>query len=101
VTESGQLTRRQRSIVAVLTAAIAAACIYAISRSRWDWDEALFSVAVRSYDVVQHHPHPPGSPLFIAAAKLVHLAIALARALRFPFAVAAGGALDRYEWRAR
>ena len=115
MTESGQLTRRQRWIVAVLTVAIAATRIYALSRSLWDWDEALFSVGVRSYDVVQHHPHPPGFPLFIAAAKLVHLAIhdefravqavtllgaiglfpalfALARALRFPFAVAAGSA---------
>jgi hypothetical protein len=115
VTESGQLTRRQRWIVAVLTVAIAATRIYALSRSLWDWDEALFSVGVRSYDVTQHHPHPPGFPLFIAAAKLVHLAIhdefravqavtllgaiglfpalfALARALCFPFVVAAGGA---------
>jgi len=109
------LTRRQRWIVAVLTVAIAATRIYALSRSLWDWDEALFSVGVRSYDVVQHHPHPPGFPLFIAAAKLFHLVIhdefravqavtllgaiglfpalfALARALRFPFAEAAGGA---------
>ncbi len=115
MTESGQLTRRQRWIVAVLTVAIAATRIYALSRSLWDWDEALFSVGVHSYDVVQHHPHPPGFPLFIAAAKLIHLVVhdefravqavtllgaiglfpvlfALARALRFPFAVAAGGA---------
>jgi len=95
--------------------AIAATRVYALSRSLWDWDEALFSTGVRSYDVVQHHPHPPGFPLFIAAAKLVHLVIhnefravqavtllgaiglfpalfALARALRFPFVVAAAGA---------
>jgi len=101
--------------VAVLTAVIAATRIYALSRSLWDWDEALFSVGVRSFDVTQHHPHPPGFPLFMLAAKLVHLVIhnefravqavvllgaiglfpalfALARELRFPFAVATGGA---------
>ena len=94
---------------------IAATRVYALSRSLWDWDEALFSVGVRAYDVTQHHPHPPGFPLFMLAAKFVHLFVAnefravqtvtilgaiglfpalffLARELRFPFAVAAGGA---------
>ena len=95
--------------------AIALTRIYALSRSLWDWDEALFSVGVRSYDVTQHHPHPPGFPLFMLAAKGVHLLIAnefrsvqavtllgaialfpalffLARELRFSFVVAVGGA---------
>ena len=30
----------------------------------------------RDYDVVYHQPHPPGFPLYIAAAKLIHLFIA-------------------------
>lgn len=95
--------------------AIAATRVYALSRSLWDWDEALFSTAVRAYDVTQHHPHPPGFPLFVLAAKFIHLFVAdefravqtvtllgaiglfpalvfLARALRFPFGVAVGGA---------
>jgi hypothetical protein len=115
VTERRQLTRRQRWIVAALAGAIALTRLYALSRSLWDWDEALFAVGVRSYDVTQHHPHPPGFPLFVAAAKLMHVAIPdefralqavtllgaiglfpalffLARELRFPFPVAAGGA---------
>jgi hypothetical protein len=115
VTEQWPLTRRQRWIVAALTAAIALTRLYALSRSLWDWDEALFSAGVRAYDVTQHHPHPPGFPLFVLAAKLVHLLVRdefrsvqavtllgaiglfpalffLARALRWPFAVAAGGA---------
>ncbi len=115
MTEPEKLTRRQRGIVAALAAAIAITRIYALSRSLWDWDEALFSIALRNYDVTVHHPHPPGFPLFVLAAKIVHLAIhnefravqavtllgaiglfpalfALARELRFPFAVAAGGA---------
>jgi hypothetical protein len=45
----------------------------ALSLTLWDWDEALFALALRDYDVTAHHPHPPGFPLFIAAAKLVPL----------------------------
>lgn len=45
----------------------------ALSLTLWDWDEALFALALRHYDVTAHHPHPPGFPLFIAAAKLVPL----------------------------
>jgi hypothetical protein len=43
----------------------------ALSQSLLDWDETLFSFGVRAYDVTLHHPHPPGYPLFIAAAKLL------------------------------
>jgi hypothetical protein len=45
----------------------------ALSLTLWDWDEALFALALGHYDVTLHHPHPPGFPLFIAAAKLVPL----------------------------
>jgi hypothetical protein len=109
------LTRRQRHVALALGAAVALTRFLAVSRSMWDWDEALFTLGVRGYDVVQHHPHPPGYPLFIAAAKLVHLVVRdefrslqavvvaaaialfpalffLGRELRFPFRVAAGGA---------
>ena len=41
----------------------------------WDWDEALFAAALHHYDVVQHHPHPPGFPLFFALAKLARFVI--------------------------
>ena len=41
----------------------------------WDWDEALFCLGMRSYDVTNHHPHPPGFPVFIATAKLLRLII--------------------------
>lgn len=43
----------------------------ALSRTLWDWDEALFVLAVRDYDVRLYHPQPPGFPLFIALAKLL------------------------------
>ncbi len=109
------LTRTQRNIVIGIAVVVALTRIAALSRTLWDWDEALFCMGVREYDVPSHHPHPPGYPLFVAAAKLVRLVIhndfravqavvliaacalfpalfALARELRFPFAVAAGGA---------
>ena len=56
-----------------LTIAVGLTRFLAWSRSLFDWDEALFSLAVKDYDVAAYHPHPPGYPLFIAFAKLVHL----------------------------
>lgn len=65
----GALTRRERLAVWLLTLVIAATRWPAVSRTLWDWDEALFALALRDYDVVAHHPHPPGFPLFIALAR--------------------------------
>lgn len=67
------LTPRQRRIFFALFAVIALTRFLAIARSLFDWDEALFARAVREFDVVEHGPHPPGYPLFLAAAKLFHL----------------------------
>ena len=38
-----------------------------------DWDEALFAQGVLEYDVTRDHPHAPGYPLFVLAAKCVRL----------------------------
>ncbi|HEY3055677.1 MAG TPA: hypothetical protein VGK31_07070 [Thermoanaerobaculia bacterium] len=65
------LTSRERTLIGVATVAVAVTRIWARSRTLWDWDETLFCLALRDYDVVQHHPHPPGFPLYIALAKLV------------------------------
>jgi len=46
-----------------------------MARSLWDWDEALFLLGMRSYDVTQHHPHPPGFPVYIALGRIVRLVI--------------------------
>jgi hypothetical protein len=98
----------RRSLLIAVALLVGATRFLALSRSVWDWDEGLFLSAMRDYDIVLHHPHPPGFPLFIAAAKLVRLVIrddfhalravsllasflvfpalyALARALGFPF----------------
>src|SRR3954451_15544609 len=69
------LTARQRNLVIALSVFVALTRLYAISHSMWDWDEALFASALHHYDVAQHHPHPPGFPLFFALAKLARFVI--------------------------
>jgi len=68
------LAPRDRAVV--WTAAVAAAFsrFLAVARTPWDWDEMLFSLGVRDFDVTRHHPHPPGFPLFVGAGKVLHLA---------------------------
>jgi hypothetical protein len=69
------LTARQRLLVGALALFVALTRLYAISHSMWDWDEALFASALHHYDVSQHHPHPPGFPLFFALAKAARMFI--------------------------
>src|SRR2546428_3211011 len=69
------LTRGQRIALLVITLIVALTRWFALSRTLWDWDEALFVNAMRHFDGRQHHPHPPGFPLFIATAKLLRLVI--------------------------
>jgi hypothetical protein len=66
------LTRNERIAVWILAILTAVSRWPAVSRTLWDWDEALFALALRDYDVTAHHPHPPGFPLFIALAKAIH-----------------------------
>lgn len=69
------LTKRQRIVVVCVALVCAATRFLAMARSPWDWDEVLFSLAMRDYDVTLHHPHPPGFPLYIAMAKVLRLVI--------------------------
>ncbi|MGZ7039869.1 MAG: hypothetical protein ACXVJO_16960, partial [Thermoanaerobaculia bacterium] len=103
-------------IVWLTAFAVALTRLLAISKSLWDSDEALFCSALRSYDVTQHHPHPPGFPLFILAAHVTRfftssdfralqavtviaamllfpLALAFARSIGMSFGEALGGSL--------
>ncbi|HJW93381.1 MAG TPA: hypothetical protein VJ901_07165 [Thermoanaerobaculia bacterium] len=66
------LTKQQRALVAIATLLVAITRWLALSRTLWDWDEAQFVVAMRHFDIAAHHPHPPGFPLFIAAANALH-----------------------------
>jgi hypothetical protein len=107
----------QRRLLWITLAVIMATRFYALAPTLWDLDEAQFAAGVREFNVGRdHHPHPPGFPLFILAAKIVRplvtndfracqtvtflaacalfpLAFALARELRFPFTTSYLGAL--------
>lgn len=67
------LTRRQNITFVVTAIAVAATRFLSRMRSPWDWDEFLFQLGVREYDVAHHQPHPPGYPIFMALAKFVRL----------------------------
>jgi hypothetical protein len=67
------LSRRQRTIFWSLAVVVALSRLLALSATLWDWDEALFTTAMRDYDVAVHHPHPPGFPLYIVAARVARL----------------------------
>jgi hypothetical protein len=67
------LSARQRAIYWIVVVICGATRFLAMARSLWDWDEALFCLGMRSYDVTNHHPHPPGFPVYIAAAKLLRI----------------------------
>ncbi|HSP13239.1 MAG TPA: hypothetical protein VLV78_00645 [Thermoanaerobaculia bacterium] len=68
------MTRREHIVLWAATLVTAVTRAWSLARSPWDWDEILFSLALRHYDVALHHPHPPGFPLFIAAAKILQAA---------------------------
>ena len=67
------MTPLEKRFLLVVSIVVALTRFLAVARSLNDWDEGLFSMGVAEYDVNQHRPHPPGYPLFVAAAKAVHL----------------------------
>lgn len=65
------LSDRQRRIVIGLSLLVAITRIWGRAKSLWDWDEALFCIALTDYDVASHHPHPPGFPGYVALGRLI------------------------------
>jgi len=65
------LSSDQRVVVLAAAAVAAVTRLLAVARTAWDWDELLFMHALRHFDVAQHHPQPPGFPLYVLAAKAV------------------------------
>ena len=68
---AGGAVTRERWIVVAATVVTAISRVFALARTPWDWDELLFMHALDHYDVAAHHPHPPGFPLYILAAKII------------------------------
>ena len=73
--DEGTISPRQRTLLIALGVVCALTRFLAMARSLWDWDEALFTMAMRDYDVTLHHPHPPGFPVFIAMARIARLIV--------------------------
>ncbi len=69
------LTQRQRLAFWCIAIVCAATRFLAMARSLWDWDEALFCLGMRSFDITVHHPHPPGFPVYIALGRIVRTII--------------------------
>lgn len=68
-------TPRQRLTFGIIALVCAATRFLAMARTLWDWDEALFCLGMRSYDVTSHHPHPPGFPVYIALGRIARTVI--------------------------
>jgi Protein of unknown function (DUF2723) len=68
------LTPRQtRTLVIAISLLVAATRLLAAAHSLWEWDETLFCLSLRGFNVAAHHPHPPGFPLYVALGRLFRL----------------------------
>jgi hypothetical protein len=54
------------------------AALFALTRSHWldDWDSVNLAFGLDDFDVTRHWSHPPGYPIYVAAAELAHLVVA-------------------------
>jgi len=57
--------RSTRVVLIVIGVAVALTRLLAAAHSLWEWDEALFCLGLRDFNVAAHHPHPPGFPLYM------------------------------------
>ncbi|MCX7896125.1 MAG: hypothetical protein N2447_09280, partial [Thermoanaerobaculum sp.] len=68
----GQRVRVSESFVFGLLGGLTALwLVVPLPRTPMEWDEVLFARALVKLDVVQHSPHPPGYPVYVAAGKLL------------------------------
>jgi len=65
--------RSTRTWLIVLGVAVALTRFLAAAHSLWEWDEALFCLGLRDFNVAVHHPHPPGFPLYIVLGHLFRI----------------------------
>ena len=62
------LTTRAAAILAFLFLALH---LPFLPQSLEDLDSVNFALGIRDFDVANHQPHPPGYPLWVAAARIV------------------------------
>lgn len=67
------MTRSARLTGGVLGGIFIALHLPFLPPSLEDLDSINFALGIRDFDVAQHQPHPPGYPLYMVAAKLLHL----------------------------
>ena len=73
--EAVRLDRRARVAAAVALAAYALVLFLLRPATPFEWDEVLFQQALDRYDVAEHSPHPPGYPVYVAAARVLRVAV--------------------------
>lgn len=66
---------RIRFLTAALACGFLAAHVQSLPYSLGDIDTINFALGVESFDVVEHRPHPPGYPVFVALAKMSTVAV--------------------------
>jgi len=62
---------RWNLLAALALLAVAALHFASVPRTIWEFDESYFAYGVERYEPLQHHPPPPGYPLYMGFAKLV------------------------------
>lgn len=63
------MTRSLRGVLGVAAVVVALTHVAALPQTLEDLDSVNFALGVETFDVSMHRPHPPGYPIYIAAAK--------------------------------
>ena len=59
-------------VAAALLFILAVHC-WSIPLTFWEYDECLYAAAIEKFEPLLHHPPPPGSPVYVAFAKVIAL----------------------------
>ncbi len=62
---------RRNALAALALIAVATLHLASVPRTIWEFDESYFAYGVERYEPLQHHPPPPGYPLYMGFAKLL------------------------------
>jgi len=65
--------RKQLVIITLLVAVVCLSRIPVLSRCLYTHDSVNFALGIEDYNPATHQPHPPGYPVYIGLAKVLHL----------------------------